>query len=252
MNRRTVLKSAGVALALPWLEAMGTSTYAAGRKNSPEPRRMVLINLNLGLYAPAFFPQKAGKDFRPTEYLKILNEFRKNYTVISGLSHPAVVGGHSAESRIFNGTPSNQKMGISIDQYAAKSLGEFTRFDTLPMGMGNTNLSWSSDGSPIPAESRISNVFQKLFADEGASSKKSAQKSIDRSNSILDLINDQAQRLSPKISKADREKMEEFSTSVREVERRLANQNRGSTDRNHRSKSNHSLIRHHVQNLSHA
>ena len=112
-------------------------------------------------------------------------------------------------------------MGISLDQYAAQFVGEFTRFDTLPIGMGNTSLSWSADGSPVPAESRMSAVFQRLFADEGASSKAAAKQQIARSNSILDLINDQAQRLSGRVSHADRDKLDEFFTSVREVERRL-------------------------------
>ncbi len=222
ITRRTLLKSAGVAVTLPWLEAMRASAHGAEREAGSPPRRMVLINLNLGLYAPAFFPQQAGKNFEAPEYLKILDEFRNDYTVISGLSHPAVVGGHATEARIFNGTPSSQKMGISLDQYAAKFLGEFTRFDTLPIGMGNTSLSWSADGSPVPAESRMSAVFQRLFADEGASSKVAAKRTLDRSNSILDLVNGQAQRLAPSISKPDRDKLDEFFTSVREVERRLA------------------------------
>jgi hypothetical protein len=222
INRRTLLKSAGVAVALPWLEAMGPSVVGAERKTKREPRRIVLINVGLGLYAPAFFPQKAGKDFQSSEYLKRLGDFRNDYTVISGLSHPGVVGGHATESRIFNGTPSIRKMGISLDQYAAKFLGEFTRFDTLPLCMRNANHSWSADGSPIPAESSMSTVFQRLFAKEGASGKAAAKRTIDRSGSILDLINGQAKRLTPKISKADRKKMDEFSTSVREVERRLA------------------------------
>lgn len=222
LDRRTLLRGAGAAVALPWLEAMGTSACAAPQETGGEPRRMVLINLNLGLHAPAFFPEQAGSDFEASEYLRLLDEFRDDYTVVSGLSHPAVVGGHATEARIFNGTPSSQKMGISLDQYAAKFLGEFTRFDTLPIGMGNTSLSWSADGSPVPAESRMSAVFQRLFADEGASSKQAARKAIDRSNSILDLINGQAKRLSPRISKADRDKLNEFFTSVREVERRLA------------------------------
>lgn len=222
ISRRTALKGAGAAVPLPWLEAMGKSAFGAGPAGQREPRRMVLINLNLGLYAPALFPQQAGRNFQSPEYLKIIDEFRDDYTVISGLSHPAVVGGHSAESRIFNGTPSSQKMGVSLDQYAAKFLGEFTRFDTLPIGMGNSALCWSADGSPVPAESRMSSVFQRLFADESGSSRKAAKKTLDRSGSILDLINGQAKRLSPKISKADRDKMNEFFSSVREVERRLA------------------------------
>ena len=87
VNRRTLLKNAGVAVALPWLEAMGTSAYGAGRETGGEPRRMVLINLNLGLYAPAFFPPQAGRDFEASEYLKILDEFRNDFTVISGRHH---------------------------------------------------------------------------------------------------------------------------------------------------------------------
>ena len=222
LNRRTLLKSGGVAITLPWLEAMGTSAWAAERETGSEPRRIVLINLGLGLYSPAFYPQQAGKEFRASEYLKILDDFRDDYTVISGLSHPGVVGGHATESRIFNGTPSIRKMGISLDQYAAKFLGEFTRFDTLPLSMRNASFSWSADGSPVPAESSMSTVFNRLFADEGASGKAAARRAVDRSRSILDLINGQARRLSPRISSTDRAKMDEFSTSVREVERRLA------------------------------
>ena len=222
LNRRTLLKSGGVAITLPWLEAMGTSAWASERETGSEPRRIVLINLGLGLYSPAFYPQQAGKEFQAPEYLKILDDFRDDYTVISGLSHPGVVGGHATESRIFNGTPSVRKMGISLDQYAAKFLGEFTRFDTLPLSMRNASFSWSADGSPVPAESSMSTVFKRLFADEGASGKAAARRAVDRSRSILDLINGQARRLSPRISSTDRAKMDEFSTSVREVERRLA------------------------------
>jgi hypothetical protein len=222
LNRRTLLKSGGVAITLPWLEAMGTSACAAERETGSEPRRIVLINLGLGLYSPAFYPQQAGKEFQASEYLKILDDFRDDFTVISGLSHPGVVGGHATESRIFNGTPSIRKMGISLDQYAAKFLGKFTRFDTLPLSMRNASFSWSADGSPVPAESSMSTVFKRLFADEGASGKAAARRAVDRSRSILDLINGQARRLSPRISSTDRAKMDEFSTSVREVERRLA------------------------------
>jgi len=221
IDRRTLLAGGGAALALPWLEAMGSRAYG-DEPTEREPRRIVLINLNLGLYAPALFPKQAGADYEASEYLKILERFRNDFTIISGLSHPAVVGGHSAEARIFNGPPSSQKMGISLDQYAAMFLGEFTRFDTLPIGMGNTSLSWSSDGSPVPAESSMSTVFARLLAGEGRSSKAAAKKAIDRSNSILDLVQGQGGRLKRKVSKADQVKLDEFLTSVREVERRLA------------------------------
>ncbi|MCP4511443.1 MAG: DUF1552 domain-containing protein [Fuerstiella sp.] len=222
LNRRMLLRSGSVAMTLPWLEAMGTSGRSAAPETGGEARRMVLINLGLGLYPPAFFPQQAGRNFDDSEYLKLLDDFRDDYTVISGLSHPGVVGGHATESRIFNGTPSIRRMGISLDQHAANFVGEFTRFDTLPLSMRNANFSWSGDGSPVPAETSMSTVFQQLFGDEGASGKAAARRTVDRSRSILDVINDQARRLAPKISRTDREKLDEFSTSVREVERRLA------------------------------
>ena len=221
LDRRTLLRSTGAAVALPWLEAMQSTAGAAPGESSREPRRMVLINLNLGLYAPAFIPEQTGSEYEASEYLRLLDGFRDDYTVISGLSHPGVVGGHAAEARIFNGTPSAKKMNISLDQFAAKSLGEFTRFDTLPLGMGNANLSWTADGSSVPAESRMSAVFERLFAEEDASSKAAARKSIHRSRSILDLIHGQARRMSPKVSRTDRRKLDEFFTSIREVERRL-------------------------------
>ncbi len=221
LKRRTFLRGAGVALALPWLEAMEPSTCDASTPSATEPRRMVLINLNLGLYAPAFFPEQVGRDYTPSEYLKVIHDFRNDFTVMSGLSHPGVVGGHAAEYRIFNGTPSKQKLGISLDQYAAKFLGRFTRFDTLPIGMGNTNLSWTSTGSPVPAESRMALVFDRLFRDEEAAGKQAARKRLKRSHSILDLVNGQAERMKPRISQADGKKLDEFFTTVREVERRL-------------------------------
>ncbi len=221
LNRRTFLNGAGVAMALPWLEATGPSTSDASTQSVTEPRRLVLINLNLGLYAPAFFPENVGKDYTPSEYLKLIQEFRNEFTVISGLSHPGVVGGHAAEYRILNGTPSNQKLGISLDQFAAKSLGRFTRFDTLPIGMGNTNLSWTSTGSPVPAESRMALVFDRMFGDDGAASKQAARRGLKRSHSVLDMVNGQAGRMKPRISQTDRQKLDEFFTSVREVERRL-------------------------------
>ena len=106
-------------------------------------------------------------------------------------------------------------MGISLDQYAGKFLGDVTRFETLPLGMHSAGHSWSADGSSVPAETSMSVVFQRLFADEGATSKSAARRAIHRSGSILDPINGQARRLAPKISKADRLKMDEFSSSVR-------------------------------------
>ena len=121
-------------MALPWLESLGGFTHAANTKEGP--RRLLLICLPLGLYREALVPKETGNGYAATEYLSLIEAFRNEYTVISGLDHPAVIGGHSAESRIFTGIPSNKKNRRSLDQYVAKRIGEHTRFDTLTLSAG--------------------------------------------------------------------------------------------------------------------
>jgi len=90
LNRRTFLRSTGVAIALPWLESMQP---AWGKEQAP-PKRMVLICNTLGLHAPALFPKKTGADYELTDYLSIIKAHRKDFTLFSGLSHPQQGGEH--------------------------------------------------------------------------------------------------------------------------------------------------------------
>src|SRR5882757_10875975 len=94
MNRRGFLKAAGVSLALPWLEAT-----AFGRSRAAAPHRMVCICTPLGLHAPNFFPEKKGEDYALTPYLEVLQDFRQDFTVISGLSHPEVGSSHDSDRK---------------------------------------------------------------------------------------------------------------------------------------------------------
>lgn len=218
-SRRNFLKGAGVTLTLPWLESMGGLLHAADAAS--EPRRLLLICLPLGIYRDAFIPQETGTGYQPTEYLSLIDAFRDSYTLISGLDHPGVSGGHSAQPRIFTGQPSGEPNRLSLDQRLAEEVGRFTRYDALGLSAGANDFSWTSSGSMVPAEKQIGDAYAKLFADEGAENKEKVLRQIGKGKSIMDFVQDQAASLKPRLSKTDQEKLNEYFESVRETERRL-------------------------------
>src|SRR6187401_1055965 len=95
LSRRTLLRGAGAAMALPWLSVM-TEAFAGTAANQP-PRRFVAMTLGLGLHAENLNPAEGGSDYKPSMYLESLQDIRDKFTVISGASHPGVSGGHRAE-----------------------------------------------------------------------------------------------------------------------------------------------------------
>ena len=167
-NRRTFLRAAGVTLTLPLLEAM-THERAHAAAVEP-PRRMICINTSLGLHTPNLFPTQPGKDYELTPYLEPIQEFRNDFTVLSGLSHPEVDGGHPAELCYLTSAPhpraDNFKNTISLDQYAIEQLVPDTRFGSLVLTSNSSRgLSFTRSGVPIPAEERPSRVFKNMFID---------------------------------------------------------------------------------------
>ena len=130
ISRRRMLKATGAAMAVPWLESLGGFAHAAGTVEGG-PQRLLMICLPLGLYRDALIPTAAGADYEASEYLSLIDAFRKQYTVISGLDHPGVNGGHSSESRVFTGVPSTKKNTRSLDQYVAARIGAETRIDVI-------------------------------------------------------------------------------------------------------------------------
>src|SRR4051812_25263468 len=166
LDRRTFLRSAGVAIGLPFLDAMVPASAAEAKKALASPRRMVLVGRPLGLYTPFFFPEKAGKDYEPSRYLKILQPFREHFTVFSGMSH-RYAAGHYAEVGIFTGVhpdnirPNEIRNGISLDQEVASQLGAQPRSASL--GLGGGDPSWNRRGVRIPSQQRATQVFKQLF-----------------------------------------------------------------------------------------
>src|SRR6266446_1007247 len=102
LSRRTFLRASGVAIGLPFLEAMIPATGAEAKKALAQPPRMVLIGQPLGMYAPNFFPEKAGRNYEPSRYLKLLQPHRDQFTVFSGMSH-RYAAGHFAEVGLMTG-----------------------------------------------------------------------------------------------------------------------------------------------------
>ena len=228
LSRRTFLRSAGVTLALPLLEAMTPwrARAAAAAGAPPSPRRMICINTSLGLHTPNLFPEKAGKDYALTPYLEPLAEFRRDFTVFSGLSHPEVDGGHPAELCYLTSAPhpraDNFKNTISLDQYAIEKLVPDTRFGSLVLASSSSRgLSFTRSGVPIPADERPSRVFKNMFVDGTPTEVKAQVQRLKQGQSIMDTVLEEAKDFQRGLGKPDREKLDEYFTSVREVEVRM-------------------------------
>jgi hypothetical protein len=224
-DRRRFLRASGVSLALPWLESLAPLRAAA--PPAALRRRMVCICTPLSLHPANFFPAKAGKDFKLSPYLEVLKEFRNDFTVISGLSHPDVGHSHDSIFSFLTAAPHPERRAgfrnrISLDQFAAEKIGGATRFPCLPLSCEGFSLSWTQSGAIVPSDSFPSSVFARLFI-EGRPEEAAAQKRRLRDGqSILDRVRGEAKMLGRDLGSADREKLDEYFTSVRELELRLA------------------------------
>jgi Protein of unknown function (DUF1552) len=226
INRRNFVRSAGVSLALPLLDAF--LPRSRGATAEPPRTRMVCICASLGLHAPFLFPKESGADYTLTPYLEILKDVRKDFTLFSGLSHPDQTGanGHTSEmswltAARFPGLGGFRNT-ISLDQLAAERIGLQTRFPSLVLGTGTPSLSYTRGGVMIPAESRPSRVFAKLFLDGSPAEVRLQVQKLREGQSIMDTVQDEVQRFTRKVGTADRDKLDEYLTSVRELEHRLA------------------------------
>jgi hypothetical protein len=227
LNRRRFIRGAGVTLALPLLEGI-RPTLAKTSEKQP-PRRMLLISNNLGVLPKQFFPQVSGHDYELSPYLQNLAEFRRDFTVFSGLSHPDVDGGHSTENCFLTAARGPTKSGfrntISLDQFATEQLGPVTRFPTLNLGVNidkaNRSLSWTRDGVLLPAEDSASALFRKMFVQGDPSAVKQQLHKLEERASILDTLLDDTRQVKRALGRDDQSRLDQYLNSVREIEQRL-------------------------------
>src|SRR6185369_6779932 len=164
-----------------------------------KPRRMFGICNNLGLRPDLLFPAGAGRDYEASPYLKLLAAHRDDFTVISGVSHPNVDGGHPSDISFLTAAPhpasSSFRNSISLDQFIAERIGTLTRFPSLTLAVNGAvrSLSWTGTGVAIPPEERASDVFNQLFLQGTEEEIDNRIRELDTGKSILDVVADQAQ-----------------------------------------------------------
>ncbi len=247
--RRGFLRGMGTALALPWLEALSPRGLAAA--DSAKPKRMAFIYAPNGAIMPRWKPLESGRDYKLPSTLKPLEEIRQQVQVISGLAHDKAKangdggGDHARANATFltgcqarKTAGSDIRLGISVDQIAAQKLGRLTRLPSLelgcdkPRGAGKCdsgyscayqyNLSWKSATMPMPPEHDPKLAFERLFS-SGKSKDTAQRKAISEKydKSILDFVMEDTRRLQKQLGQTDRHKLEEYLTSVREIEHRI-------------------------------
>jgi hypothetical protein len=257
INRRAVLRGVGASLALPWLEAMTPAIARAGdsaRLAKATPRRMAFFYVPNGVHMQAWKPKTEGKGFELPEILKPLESRKDDLLVLSGLAQVKAAangdgpGDHARSLATFltgmqalKTDGANIRVGVSADQVAAQAIGKQTRFASIELGIdrgpqsGNcdsgyscaysANISWRSASSPMAKEINPRLVFERLFAaDGGANRAKRDQYRL----SILDFVNEDARRLKSRLGATDQRKLDEYLTSVRDLEVRLARVEQGS------------------------
>ena len=225
ISRRSLLSGVGVSLSLPLLNAM--APLASHAQAPAKPRRMFGICNNLGLLPGEFFPTDAGRDYTPSNYLKILQDYRRDFTVLSGVSHPNVDGGHPSDVSFLTAAPhpasGSFRNTISLDQYIAERIGNQTRFPslTLSVNSGARSLSWTGSGVAIPPEQSAASVFRQMFIQGNPTEVEAKITELDTGRSILDAVADQVRDLERNVASTDRMRLDQYFTSVRDLEHRL-------------------------------
>ena len=253
LNRRLFLRGAGAAIALPYLDAMVPALAAARRLESDTPRRLAFVYIPNGVIQEAWTPLATGADFEFTRVLKPLEPYREDLLVLSGLTHNNGralgdgAGDHArAASSFLTGIHPKKtagadiQLGISVDQVAANAIGDQTRYASLELGIepgrlaGNcdsgyscaysNSVSWRGEQTPNPPEIDPSLVFDRMFGDiEAPLSPEIRARRAARQRSVLDHVLSEANRLRGSVGATDRQKLDEYFSSVRDVEKRISN-----------------------------
>jgi hypothetical protein len=237
MNRRRfVLRSLGATLALPGLPSLmaksidGQSAVQTAKGAGMGARRFVAIGNLLGFQTKQLFPTTKGRDYEKTTLLEPIWDVRNQMTVFRGLDH-GVKGGHFAVhsflSGVLNSEAQNRPDGnVTIDQFLADEVGFETRFPSLTVGSeggihGGCQIAWTKSGVRVPPVTNPAELFEKLFVGDSPERQTRRVQENHVQASILDSVMDQANRLSKQVNQEDKAKLDEYLTSVRDVEKRL-------------------------------
>ena len=224
IDRRHFLRGLGVSLALPAFESLNAGFAAAAPKT--DPRRLICIGNHLGFWPGGFFPAEGGADYTLSKTLAPLREYRSEFTVFSHLDH-GVKGGHNAVHAFLTGVKKEESPGfaeknISIDQVAAEHVGAATRYPSITAGIGEgTDMCWNRAGVHLPPVNNPSYLFEALFVEASSDEKASERGRMSNRASVLDALRESAKLMAGNLDASDRSKLDQYLTSVRDVERRL-------------------------------
>jgi hypothetical protein len=229
LSRRTFLRGTGVALALPYLEAMMPSSVLASPTPNAPPR-LGMFYFGTGMNMRQFWPDEEGRDYKPSRILKPLEKHRDHVTFINGtyLEHG---GGHDGAYPFMTAIANGERQRISPDQIAAQVIGTQTRYPSLQMSVDRgTNygsqalatISWNEQGVPLAAENDPKVLFDRLFRPDTPEQKAQEGEEFRRRESILDLVRDDARQIAGQLGHSDRQQLEQYLNSVRELEKSLA------------------------------
>lgn len=235
-RRRFILKSLGASLALPSLPSLlanavgGNSTVQAAKGAGAGARRFVAVGNLLGYQVKHFFPETTGSAYEQTTLLKPLWDVRKHLTVFRGLDH-GIKGGHFAVhsflSGVLNSEAQNRPLGnVSIDQFIADKIGHQTRFPSLTVGSeggihGGCQLAWTKSGVRVPPITGPAELFDRLFVGDSPERQGRRNQENRLQASILDTVLGEANSLARRVNREDKDKLDEYFTSIRDVEQRL-------------------------------
>ena len=237
LSRRTVLRGAGVALGLPFLDCM------ASAKSSPDvPKRFCSFYFPYGVSLPdkdsehaqwRWFPEGGERDYQFTKTLDVLEPLRQDITILQGLSHPECreMGAHDTADTFLTGSKLEGRFlrnKVSVDQVMAASIGHHTRYSSLILstdgGVGEpsraSTLSFSENGHPIPAINSPRTVFNRLFGAGGADLERE-RRSLHSSAGMLDRVLDHSNQVRRDLGAQDQAKLDEYLESVRQIEERV-------------------------------
>ncbi len=223
LSRRRVLQGTGIALALPLMESQ---LSRAEEKLDANPRRLVCIGNHLGYYPGNFFPKDAGLDYQISPTLQAVQRHRDDFTVFSNLDD-GMTGGHNGVKAFLSGIRKDESSGfpdknMTIDQVAAEHVGAATRFPSITAGLDNgTDLCWTRSGVRIPPVNNPARLFEALFVQSDAASIGKERTRLTHRASVLDALRESAGKLERQLSAADRQKLDQYLTSVRAVEKQL-------------------------------
>lgn len=248
LDRRTLLRGAGVACALPYLEAMTWAKPLQGGTKDEEthgaPRRAAYVYFPNGCSLPGekdtenakwrWFPSGEGRDFQFTEVLRSLEPFRDRLSILGGLSHPLsrnLLGHLAGDTWLTAGDMRGDlyKNRVSADQVAAKHLEPHTRYPSIVLstdgGVGYksrvSTLSFDRNGRPIPSEHRHRQVFERYFSPDGGASTEERRRNLRAGKKVVDLVLEESKRLRSRLGQHDQSKMDEYLSSLNAVEEQV-------------------------------